>query len=702
MQNYLLIGVIIETLVLLLLTVFKKWTKKIFYAIAIITIGFCIGAIILGTKNGADSRENDQRKYSYMAARLVEDGHMSEAMEPMAVVDDSKAEELNVKELRGLIYNVNEMYETAVLYLEKNEGENIEKIILASKAKSTLEEDAKGLIVEKTKEAIDASEDEAKRWDAELKLLYLDEKADEDFEFDDKLAEVKAAVKDKDYRKAYSIMTEDGKGTSIEDDIIISQMYVNNYNSRTMADYDEEYNILWEEVAKAQADMNEKALLVNVSDEKEVAPADKEAYERASAGYYIALDKLRKEAIKRAINYMLFASEDMEDDNIAFNLQMSYLYYINNEEDKSKEYLESIFALEDMPNEGWMNFDTYFFRETYLNYLSDSTNLEYRQVFNQMMGNLYQGIFGASVADSEYMKFVTDYLDSLLNGFSIQYVKCEEFPNITAQVSCMDSEFDITKENVQIFDTDVEITDFNVSKVEVGQMNICYVLDKSGSMSGDGIRDAKDAIRQNIMSMEDANNVGLVSFDHEASIDCYLTNSVFMTVSQLDSINADGGTCITAGLKKSLEVLKNGAGKKVAILLSDGYDSNNADLEQVLQEYKMNDIVVYAIGLKGCDEQYLEHIADVTGGMFIPATESGQLTKIYQSIQKSLVKVYQITYKVESTDEERYMRIKMTDSLKQARREYTTVKPQEQTFVYENEKQQSDFYKQNGGSKGEY
>lgn len=702
MQNLLLIGAIIEAAVLLGLTIYKKWTKKIFYIISALTILLCLIAVVLGLNGNAKNRDNDQRKYSYMAVKLIEDNYIEKAIEPMTVVVDSKAKELNVNELRGMVYNLNGMYDTANLYLAKMEGDNVAKILEASKARTRIDEELKKDIISKIMDAIDATEDEINRWDAELKLVYIDDEIekDEDHKFDDKLLEAKVAIKQKDYEKAYDVMTNDKGNTSLGDDIVISSMYIRNYNSRTMADYDIEYSAIWEEVAEAQADMNEKSLALLVD---EVKPEDQEAYDRAYAEYQVANSQLNREAIKRSINYMLAIKENV-DDNIAYKVQMSYLYYLNNEEDEALKYLEDIFAVEEMPNKEWMEFDTYLFREAYLDYLSDATNTEYHRVFSQMMNSLYQNVFSdGDYYYSAYERFVTNYLDTLFNGFVIQNVNIGNYPNVIAQVSCLDEEFELTKDNIKVIDTDEEITDFELSKVEVGQLSICYVLDKSGSMSGDSMRDAKDAIRENVMSMDTNNMVGLVAFDNEADIECHLTNSVYMAVGKLDAINAEGGTCITAGLEKSKEVLKDASGRKVVILLSDGYDGNNSNLEQVLQELRMNNIVVYAIGLKGCDESYLQHIADVTGGDFMPASESSQLAKIYQNIQKSLVSVYQISYEVQGDNVDRYVKVKMKDSLAQGRRKYSTVVTEvENEYIYENGEQQSDYFKQNGGSKGAY
>lgn len=60
-------------------------------------------------------------------------------------------------------------------------------------------------------------------------------------------------------------------------------------------------------------------------------------------------------------------------------------------------------------------------------------------------------------------------------------------------------------------------------------------------------------------------------------------------------------------------------------------------IDGVLTDAVANDITVYTIGLQGCDEEYLQMIANRTGGQFIMVTNVSELERTYQDIQNAMM-----------------------------------------------------------------
>lgn len=712
MQICLLSGIVIECIILLLAALIKKLTRRTFIMITAVTMGCSIVLAGLQSHNMKENDVADHREGLYMAARLLEDDYKEAALEALATVIDAECTDYHVQTLRGLVFNQNEYYDTAVLYLEKAEDEMAQKVYYASLENTLADETDKAQIIEDTISLLEVSSEEAEVWEAKMKLLYIDpnfEKVQEG-SATDVLMYTKAAIKDNQYEKAYLAMKEAARNGGVREDIIVSDMYVKNYNLRTMEEDDPEYDELWRNLTQLQTQLNtlsvqvqderENSLNVQRAEDKEETELEKE-YKLVYANYRLAQQDMTNESVGRAINYLEYSKPENYQTNIGYQLQMCKLYFLSGQEDMAESCLDNIFAVEEIDQNQWLGTDAYLLREAFLLYLSDTNKGEYKEIFQQMMNHLYQGVFDEEI-DSDFCDFVTEYLRSLLSGIVIIDIEEGNYPEMTVNVSCIDEELSIDQDTITVTDTDQMIDQFQITETEVNDLSLCFVLDKSGSMSGDSIRDAKRAIQECIMSLDDFVKVSLVSFENDAYIECGLTGSKYLLLNKLDGIDANGGTDIVAGLTMAYDTLATASGKKVIVLLSDGY-ADDSGLTDILSQLKSAGIEVYAIGLEGCDEAYLQRVADETDGKYISVNNTGELGSIYREIQKSLIHVYTITYTNTETEKDpRYFKLRYKDSLKQAKRVYMQAgeETEQSIQVYYEEEQASDYFKQTGGSKG--
>lgn len=159
-------------------------------------------------------------------------------------------------------------------------------------------------------------------------------------------------------------------------------------------------------------------------------------------------------------------------------------------------------------------------------------------------------------------------------------------------------------------------------------LNIAFVLDKSGSMSGEKIDLLKTAMLQFIEKLRPEDRVSVVFFDDEAVLaygeekldKAYLNDIV-------RAVQADGGTSIYEGLKMGYaNVEKHRLSNSVnrLILLTDGYGSKPVDfiLEQSAAYFKKG-ISVSTIGVgAGYNHSLLELLSKYSGGLAHQAIES--------------------------------------------------------------------------------
>lgn len=171
---------------------------------------------------------------------------------------------------------------------------------------------------------------------------------------------------------------------------------------------------------------------------------------------------------------------------------------------------------------------------------------------------------------------------------------------------------------------------------------------------------AKDAAKDFIEGRK-GDRIGLVVFAQQSFTQCPLTLDYNILLQLLDEIYIgmiEDRTAIGMGIATALNRLKKSTGKsKIIILLTDGL--NNAgkiDPETAAQLAKSIGVKIYTIGAgnKGVsvypyetplgirfaqvreqlDEEQLQKIADITGGLYFRADSPGALKGIYKTIDK--------------------------------------------------------------------
>ncbi len=704
MKVLLIAAVIIECAVLVGLTILKKWTKKAFVVVSAITALCCIGVWILNISGQGAMSSVDQRAHLYMATRLLEEDYIGESLEVLSVVSDETCELYNCRSVRALSYNLNEAYRTAEEYLLSFEGGEFEEIILDASDKETpVEEDSRKLIVTAALDSIAASESESLQWEAEMKVRFMGfHLSEEEKQNVTSLpALVKASIMENRYEDAYNQIVNATGNNDIKNAIIISNMYVNNYNRRVMTETDAEYAMLWNEATQLQADLNIASLSLPKEDSDEDIESSEEYrnYQIIRAKYDLALTELNQESVKRAINYLISIESDDPQFVIGKEIQLARLYFMSNQLEEARECILYIFTAEELDDTRWLGRDAAAFRDAFISYVSDSTNDEYSILFDKLMASLYQSVFDDENYSS-FKEFVVSYLRDIFGGLIIRKVDTTEFPQIVAEVSVTNPEIEINSGSLSLTDTGNSISNYSVDVIEVNDLSLSLVLDRSGSMEGSKLVDSKNAIRNCILQMDDTVRFSFVTFESSARLECALTDSKYLVMNLVDGVQTTGGTHISSGLSTAIDSLRGTNGTRVIILLSDGADSDESEalMDGVLTDAVANNITVYAIGLQGCDEEYLQMIANRTGGQFIMVTNVSELDRTYQDIQNAMMNNYRITYTVNDTEESRSITINENSSFVEARRNYSTVEDNGYLNVYLGGLQEASYYKQTGGT----
>jgi Ca-activated chloride channel homolog len=117
------------------------------------------------------------------------------------------------------------------------------------------------------------------------------------------------------------------------------------------------------------------------------------------------------------------------------------------------------------------------------------------------------------------------------------------------------------------------------------------------------------------------------------------------------AIKPHGGTAIIDALLEATEQFPNADGRRVVVLLTDGYDENSTkSFEDTLARLKQTQVTVYTVAIGGVSgvsingEKMLRRIAGDTGGRSFFPWNSDQLSAVHTSIADDVQHRYRMAY----------------------------------------------------------
>jgi len=151
---------------------------------------------------------------------------------------------------------------------------------------------------------------------------------------------------------------------------------------------------------------------------------------------------------------------------------------------------------------------------------------------------------------------------------------------------------------------------------------LAIVLDTSGSMSGNKLREARQSVLRLLDRMSSDDQVALVRYDSRAQLMQPLARvgRVRRSLSRrLGELRASGGTNIPAALRAGLGALRPTDSDRVTrlVLVSDGLDDTRALAADIARGGTARGVTVSALGIGlDFDEAYLSELARVGRGNF--------------------------------------------------------------------------------------
>jgi Ca-activated chloride channel family protein len=188
-------------------------------------------------------------------------------------------------------------------------------------------------------------------------------------------------------------------------------------------------------------------------------------------------------------------------------------------------------------------------------------------------------------------------------------------------------------------------------------VSVGVLFDVSGSMSGDKVKRAREALSHFVQTSHDRDEYFLIAFNSRAQLLMDRTRDGNAVLDKLLYVTTKSNTALYDACYLGVERVQRGAHPKRALLLiSDGQDNNSRytfnELRRVLKE---SDVVLYAIGILGGTDMgsslgmegqgILDELAGVSGGKAFYPRSAAEMDDIFEQIALELRHQYSIGYK---------------------------------------------------------
>lgn len=194
---------------------------------------------------------------------------------------------------------------------------------------------------------------------------------------------------------------------------------------------------------------------------------------------------------------------------------------------------------------------------------------------------------------------------------------------------------------------------------EDAPVSLGVVFDISGSMGGDKISHAKEALSHFIDTSLEMDEYFLIGFNSRAELLLDRTRNSDALLSKLTFIETKGNTALYDATYLGVEKVTHGVhDKRAVILISDGQDNNSRyTFNEVRRLLKETNVIVYSVGILGSGDSsstyglggqsILEELSSVSGGKaFFPNT-TAEMNDTFERIALELRHQYSIGYKPE-------------------------------------------------------
>lgn len=191
---------------------------------------------------------------------------------------------------------------------------------------------------------------------------------------------------------------------------------------------------------------------------------------------------------------------------------------------------------------------------------------------------------------------------------------------------------------------------------EDAPVSLGVVFDVSGSMGGDKINKAREALSKFIETSHARDEYFLIGFNQRAQLLLDHTRDSDALMQKLTFVQTHGQTALYDAVYLGVNKVTRGVHPKKAILLiSDGQDnSSRYTFSELRRQLKESDVIIYAVGIVDSHDNndlgyggraILQELASVSGGKAFFPSSSAEMNDTFERIALELRTQYSIGYR---------------------------------------------------------
>jgi len=235
---------------------------------------------------------------------------------------------------------------------------------------------------------------------------------------------------------------------------------------------------------------------------------------------------------------------------------------------------------------------------------------------------------------------------------TINQVKSEGFPSVVAYVTVSDQSgipiIGLSKANFEAFEDGNAVTDLAVSTAIDSQEGIAAILaiDTSGSMKGQPIKDAKEAAKVFIGDLTANDQAAIIGFSAKVDLLQDYTGVKADLNSAIEALTAEGNTVLYDAIYDAVgHASRLPPGRKMILILTDGEDTESSvTLDDAISRARELNVPVFAVGLGKMVADPMKRLSKLTGGRYLEAPSSAELTGAFKLISDQLRHQYVVSY----------------------------------------------------------
>ncbi|MBW4652826.1 MAG: VWA domain-containing protein [Kaiparowitsia implicata GSE-PSE-MK54-09C] len=214
---------------------------------------------------------------------------------------------------------------------------------------------------------------------------------------------------------------------------------------------------------------------------------------------------------------------------------------------------------------------------------------------------------------------------------------------VVLQAALSDDSIDVAQPNSQR-QLAVSISALQDKPGRTAPLNLCLILDHSGSMQGRPLDMVKQAAHRVVDGLSPGDRLSVVGFDHRAKVlvPNQMIDSPAGVKAQINTLKPSGGTSIDEGMRLAVEELAKGKKESIsqAFLLTDG-ENEHGDNERCLKLAQLAagyNMTLNSLGFgDNWNQDILEKIADAGGGSLTyiqrPEDAVGAFSRLFERVQ---------------------------------------------------------------------